>query len=60
MSNVTWEIVSKVRCRCIKPLRDGLKTQPPVDRRFRPVAIVLNNGNRSEPDETAGQPAVEF
>ena len=30
-------------------IRDGFKTQPPVDRRFRPVSIVLNNDNRPEP-----------
>ena len=41
-------------------LRDDFKTQPPVDRRFRPVSIVLNNGNRPEPDGTVGQPAVGF
>ena len=28
--------------------------------RFRPVAIVLNNDNRLEPDGTASQPAVGF
>ena len=28
--------------------------------RFWPVSIVLNNDNRPEPDETAGQPAVGF
>ena len=28
--------------------------------RFRPVSIVLNNDNRTEPDRTAGQPAVGF
>ena len=32
-------------------VRDGFKTQPPVDWRFRAVSIVLNNGNRSEPDK---------
>ena len=35
-------------------IRDGFKTQPPGDRRFRPVSIVLNNGNRPEPGGTAG------
>ena len=43
-----------------KSTRDGFKTQPPVDRRFRPVSIVLNNDNRPEPDGTAGQPVVGF
>ena len=44
-------------------VRDGFKTQPAVDRcfvRFWAVSIVLNNGNRPEPDGAAGQPAVEF
>ena len=40
--------------------RDGFKTQPAVDRQFRPVSAVLKNGNRSEPDRTAGQPAGGF
>ena len=40
--------------------RDDFKTQPVVDQRFRPVSTVLNNGNRSEPDRTAGQPAGGF
>ena len=37
---------------------DDFKTQPPVDRWFRPVSSVLNNDNWPEPDGTAGQPAV--
>ena len=41
-------------------IRGGFKTQLPVDRRFRPISIVLNNDNRPEPDGTAGQPAVGF
>ena len=28
--------------------------------RFRPVSVVLNNGNRPEPGRTAGQPVVRF
>ena len=40
--------------------RDDFKTQPAVDRRFRPVSTVLKNGNRSELDRTAGQPAGGF
>ena len=38
-------------------VRDGFKTQPPIDRR---LGFVLNNDNRAEPDGTAGQPAVGF
>ena len=41
-------------------MRDDFKTQPPVDRQFRPVSIVLNNDNRAEQDRTIGQPAVGF
>ena len=41
-------------------VKDNFKTQPPVDRQFRLVSIVLNNNNRLEPDRTSGQPAVEF
>ena len=41
-------------------LRDDFKTQPPVDRQFRPVVIVLNNDNHLEPDGTAGGLAVGF
>ena len=28
--------------------------------RLRPVFIILNNGNRPEPDGTSGQPALGF
>ena len=41
-------------------LRDGFKTQQLVDRRFRLVSTVLNNGNRLEPGRTTGQLAVGF
>ena len=41
-------------CKSVVKLTDGFKTQPPVDRRFRPVYIVLNNDNRPEPDGTVG------
>ena len=43
--------------------RDGFKTQPAVDRpnrRFFPIAIVLNNDNGPEPPVPGGQPPVEF
>ena len=45
---------------CCKPLRAEFKTQPPVDWRFCPVSIVLNNNNRPEPDRIACQLAVGF
>ena len=44
----------------VNMLRDGFKTQPPVDRRFRPVSFVLNNDNHPEPEGTAGQPRLGF
>ena len=43
-----------------KLFRDDLKTQLPVDRQFRLVPIIINNGDCPEPDRTTGQPAVGF
>ena len=54
-------------CRNLIPQRvyactpwEGFKTQPPVNRQFRPVSIVLNNDNCPEPEFNTGQPVVGF
>ena len=44
----------------ILALRGGFKTQPPVDRRFRPVPGGCHCLEQKKPGGTAGQPAVGF
>ena len=62
LSVMVWYMANKNNLRMLRisPFRDDLKTQPPADRWFCPVSIVLNNGNRLERDGTAGPLALGF